>query len=121
MLALALLAVLVLLAVCAVGIGAALAARQRVVAAADAGALAAADTALGIHPGVPCAVAGEVVAAHGAALAACQVEGVVATVTASGEIAGVAVTITARAGPPRGREARGSALDSGLCVWCAPD
>lgn len=102
-LALAVLAVLALLAVTAVGIGSALAARQRVVAAADAGALAAADTAIGIHPGVPCAIAADVVAAHGATLAACEVEGVVATVTASAEVAGLPVSVSARAGPPRGR------------------
>ena len=50
-LALAAIAVLALLALAAVAVGAALAGRQRVIAAADAGALAAADTALGIHPG----------------------------------------------------------------------
>jgi secretion/DNA translocation related TadE-like protein len=100
MLALALLAVLAVLAVTAAGIGAVLAARQRVVAAADAGALAAADTALGFHPGVPCGVAEEVVAAHGATLASCEVDGVVATVSAAASVAGVVVTVFARAGPP---------------------
>jgi len=89
------------LALAVAGVGGALAPRQRVVAAADAGALAAADTALGIHPGVPCAVAAEVVAAHDAELVACDVEGVVATVTAGATIAGVEARATARAGPPR--------------------
>jgi secretion/DNA translocation related TadE-like protein len=100
-LALAVLAMLAVLTLAAVAVGAALAARQRVVAAADAGALAAADTALGIHSGIPCEVAGEVVAAHRAALVACDVEGVVVTVTTSGSIAGFVVTAQARAGPPR--------------------
>ena len=100
-LALAVLAMLAVLTLAAVAVGAALAARQRVIAAADAGALAAADTALGIHPGVPCEVAGEVVAAHRATLVSCDVEGVVATVNVSGSIAGVIVTAQARAGPPR--------------------
>jgi secretion/DNA translocation related TadE-like protein len=100
-LALAALGMLAVLTLAAVGVGAALAARQRVVAAADAGALAAADTALGIHPGIPCAVAEDVVAAHRATLVACEVEGVVATVTASVTVAGVLVTVRARAGPPR--------------------
>jgi secretion/DNA translocation related TadE-like protein len=100
-LALAVVAMFALLTLSAVGIGAALAQRQRVIAAADAGALAAADTALGIHPGVPCEQAARVVAAHGATLAACDVEGVVATVSASARVAGVLVTAQARAGPPR--------------------
>ena len=100
-LALALLALLTVLALAAVGMGAALAARQRVVAAADAGALAAADTALGIHPGIPCAVAAEVVAAHDATLVSCEVDGVTATVEARATIIGVGVSIRARAGPPR--------------------
>ena len=100
-LALAALAMLAALAVAVVGVGAALAQRQRVIAAADAGALAAADTALGIHPGVPCEAASQVVDVHGATLVACDVEGVVATVSASAMIAGVLVTAEARAGPPR--------------------
>ena len=100
-LALALVAMLAVLTLAAVGVGAAFAARQRVVAAADAGALAAADTALGIHPGVPCVEAARVVAAHGATLAACDVEGVVTTVSASARVAGVLVIAQARAGPPR--------------------
>lgn len=100
-LALAVLALLAVLTVGSVGVGVALGARQRIVAAADAGALAAADTALGIHPGIPCAVAAEVVAANGAALVGCELAGVVATVTVSGAVIGVVVTATARAGPPR--------------------
>jgi secretion/DNA translocation related TadE-like protein len=100
-LALAVVAMLAVLTLAAVGVGAALAQRQRVIAAADAAALAAADTALGIHPGVPCEVAAEVVAAHGATLDGCAVEGVVATVSASARVAGVLVTAQARAGPPR--------------------
>jgi secretion/DNA translocation related TadE-like protein len=97
----AVLAMLAVLPLAAVGVGAALAARQRVIAAADAGALAAADTAVGIHPGIPCEVAAEVVAAHGARLARCVVDGVVATVTVSATVAGVTVEASARAGPPR--------------------
>jgi secretion/DNA translocation related TadE-like protein len=100
-LALTVLALVAALALAVVGMGVALAARQRVVAAADAGALAAADTALGIHPGVPCRVAAEVVAAHDAVLSECTVEGVVATVTASASFAGIPIAVRARAGPPR--------------------
>jgi secretion/DNA translocation related TadE-like protein len=100
-LALTVLALIAALALAIVGVGAALGVRQRVVAAADAGALAAADTALGIHPGVPCQAAAAVVAAHGAALTACELEGVVATVTASSSFAGIPIEVAARAGPPR--------------------
>lgn len=100
-LALAVVALLAVLTLAVTGVGAALAGRQRVVAAADAGALAAADTALGIHPGVPCEAARAVVAAHGATLSACTLDGVVATISASATVAGIPVTVTARAGPPR--------------------
>ena len=100
-LALATIALLSVVALAATGVGTALAARQRVIAAADAGALAAADTALGIHPGVPCVVAAEVVAAHGATVAECEVVGVIATVTVQASILGMPVSARARAGPPR--------------------
>ena len=100
MLALAVLAMLAVLTIAAVGVGAALAGRQRVIAAADAGALAASDTALGILPGVPCEAARAVVEAHGATLTRCEVDGVVATVVAADSIAGVGVSAVARAGPP---------------------
>lgn len=101
MLALALLALVVVVALAATAVGAALAARQRIVSAADAGALAAADTAIGLHPGVPCEVAGRVVEAHDAALLECRLDGLVATVTVGTRIAGVDVSVRARAGPPR--------------------
>ena len=100
-LALTVLALIAALALAVVVVGAALATRQRVVAAADAGALAAADTALGIHPGVPCQAAAVVVAAHDAVLSECRIEGVVATITASASFAGIPMSVSARAGPPR--------------------
>lgn len=100
-LALAALAMLAVLALAVVAVGAALAQRQRVIAAADAGALAAADTALGIHPGIPCEEAARVVDAHDATLVGCELEGVVATVSVSARVAGLLVTARARAGPPR--------------------
>jgi secretion/DNA translocation related TadE-like protein len=100
-LALAVLAMLTVLTLAVVTVGAALAARQRVIGAADAVALAAADTAIGIHPGVPCVVAAEVATAHGAALTRCAVEGVVATVSVASDVLGVPVEASARAGPPR--------------------
>lgn len=118
-LALATIAVLTLLALATVSVGAALAGRQRVIAAADAGALAAADTALGIHPGIPCEVAAEVVAAHRATLVGCELEGVVATVTTSGNVAGFVLTAQARAGPPRfARHAAPARLEKSVCMVC---
>jgi len=98
--ALAVVGIFAVLAFAIVGVGAALAGRQRIIAAADAGALAAADTALGIHPGVPCEQAARVVAAHDAVLSGCHAEGAVVTVEVSGAVAGIAVTARARAGPP---------------------
>lgn len=100
-LALALIALLTVVTLAVVAVGSALAARQRVIAAADAGALAAADTALGIHPGLPCAVAEAVVAAHGVGLAACELEGVVATIEVRAVVLGMPVDARSRAGPPR--------------------
>lgn len=100
-LALAVLALIAVMALAVAGMGVGLATQQRVIAAADAGALAAADTALGIHPGVPCLVAAEVAGAHAVTLTACRVDGVVATVTASASFAGIPIEATARAGPPR--------------------
>lgn len=74
--------------------------RQRVEAAADAAALAAADTALGLTPGSPCAMAEHASTLNNAALGECRLEGVVATVTAGANFLGLAITATARAGPP---------------------
>jgi secretion/DNA translocation related TadE-like protein len=77
-----------------------LATRQAVAAAADAAALAAADVASGLVSGYPCATAARVAAANGASLVSCAVDGLVATVSASRGILGVAVVATATAGPP---------------------
>lgn len=100
-LALAVVALVAVLALAVVGLGTALATRQRIVAAADAAALAAADTALGIHPGVPCDAARAVARAHDVTLASCALDGVVATVEVVGTVAGVPVGVRSRAGPPR--------------------
>lgn len=79
----------------------AIAARHTVTAAADAGALAAADTAIGIHAGFPCARAAQVVEANGASLTGCTVDGLVATVEAVRVVIGISVTVRATAGPAR--------------------
>lgn len=79
----------------------AIAARHTVTAAADAGALAAADTAIGIHAGFPCARAAQVVEANGAALTGCTVDGLVVTVEAARAVIGLTVFARATAGPAR--------------------
>jgi secretion/DNA translocation related TadE-like protein len=76
-----------------------LAARQSVAGAADAGALAAADIAVGRVPGVPCEAASRVAAANGASIVSCDVDGLIVTVTARRTLLGIAVTATATAGP----------------------
>lgn len=76
--------------------------RQSVAAAADAAALAAADAAVGIAPGFPCEVAARVATANGAALAVCEVDGLVVTVVAGRSMLGLPVDAAATAGPPPG-------------------
>lgn len=82
------------------GVSAAAAFGQRLAGAADAAALAAADSASGAVAGVPCERAEEVVAASGLALSRCEVDGLVATVTVSGRFGVLAAAASARAGPP---------------------
>ncbi|SEB95384.1 helicase/secretion neighborhood TadE-like protein [Paramicrobacterium humi] len=79
---------------------AAIAARQQMAGAADAAALGAADTASGRVPGVPCEVARRAALANGAALEACDVAGLVVTVTVSTRVLVFPVAASARAGPP---------------------
>jgi len=80
--------------------GAAAVAGQRLASAADAGALAAADTASGAVPGIPCDRAAEVAATFGAVVEACDLDELVATVTVSIRFGPVAARASARAGPP---------------------
>lgn len=81
-----------LLAVLAVG--------QSVQNAADAAALAAADTASGAVPGVPCTAAAEAARLNGASVASCAVDGLIASVTVARSVLGFDLTSSARAGPP---------------------
>lgn len=74
--------------------------KQRVVAAADAAALAAADTASGAIAGFPCAAATTAARLNGAALEGCEIDGLVATVSAVSRYLGLRITVLARAGPP---------------------
>jgi hypothetical protein len=69
-------------------------------ASADAAALAAADVAVGIVPGVPCELAASVAGANDTRLDACELEGVIVTVRVSASVLGFTVPATATAGPP---------------------
>lgn len=75
---------------------------QRAADAADAAALAAADAASGAVSGIPCERAQQLAVAGGAAVDACAVDGLVATVTVSVSvpIGSLRATASARAGPP---------------------
>lgn len=100
MLVLGILAVLLIVASAVLVLGAGFAARQRIVAAADAAALAAADAASGAVPGVPCDRAGELAGANGAALETCTLDGLVATVDVSGALGPFPLRARSTAGPP---------------------
>jgi secretion/DNA translocation related TadE-like protein len=74
--------------------------RESVGRTADAAALAGADVAAGIAPGIPCGEAGSVVAANGDYLGGCSVDGQVVSVTAWSTFLGMRLTASATAGPP---------------------
>lgn len=98
-LAVALVASVLMLAGLVLPLNAALTTRQLTANAADAAALAAADTASGLVPGYPCANAAEAARLNGAALGACMVNGLEVTVTATRKVLGVVLSVAARAGP----------------------
>jgi secretion/DNA translocation related TadE-like protein len=83
-----------------------LAAKQRAAGAADAAALAAADVAVGLHPGSPCPVASTVAEANGAALSRCLVEGSTVTVRTVSVVLGLPVSAQATAGQPAAVDSR---------------
>jgi secretion/DNA translocation related TadE-like protein len=74
--------------------------RTQVASAADAAALAAADTRVGIIAGFPCESAGKVAAANRVYLINCRLDGLEATVSVGRQVLGYAVTAVATAGPP---------------------
>jgi hypothetical protein len=78
----------------------ALAAQQLAQGAADAAALAAADTLSGRAPGFPCENAARAAALNQASVASCRTDGLVAVVAVARGCSGVEVTAQARAGPP---------------------
>lgn len=99
-LAITLMAAVSIAALAVVSGGGALVARQRVVGAADAAALGAADALSGAVPGDPCDLATRVAAANRAALGACALDGLVATVEVSGGTRLLPVRVRSTAGPP---------------------
>ncbi len=90
----------ILLTALVLPVGAALVEKRSVAGAADAAALAAADVASGLVPGIPCDAAGVLAAANGGVLTSCDVDGAVVTVGVSGSVLGIPFTIRATAGPP---------------------
>lgn len=87
------------------GLGAAGAAAihaQRLSSAADAAALAAADTLAGAVSGDPCTRAAEVAASVGVQVATCDVHVLTATVTVTAPFGVFVATTSARAGPAPG-------------------
>jgi secretion/DNA translocation related TadE-like protein len=74
--------------------------RTQVASAADAAALAAADTRVGIIAGFPCESAGKVAAANRVHMITCRLDGLEATVSVGRQVLGFAVTAVATAGPP---------------------
>lgn len=83
-------------------VGHASVARVRVAAAADAAALAGADTLAGFVAGDACSVATRAAELNGARLASCAVSGADVSVVVGTTVLGVAVSVGARAGPPPG-------------------
>lgn len=99
-LAVAIVGACVLLTAVLVPVLALLALGQAVQGAADAAALAAADTASGVVAGYPCEEAAAAAALNGASVARCSLDGLIATVAVEREVAGFALSARARAGPP---------------------
>ncbi|GAA3599902.1 hypothetical protein GCM10022198_25370 [Klugiella xanthotipulae] len=79
-----------------------LAVQERVAGAADAAALAGADTAFGFVSGVPCERAEQSARLNRVTMDHCTVEGYEVRVTASQSVLGIVVRSAARAGPSPG-------------------
>jgi len=103
-LALGVIAMVIVLVSLTVALGSVLTARHRVASAADAAALAAADTVRGLVTGFPCERAQAVAAAHALAVSACRIDGFIAEVAVGDDWLGLAITVRARAGPRPGSD-----------------
>ncbi|QEV99325.1 helicase [Microbacterium caowuchunii] len=97
------LAVLATVTVGLAAVGAGAVHAQRLSAAVDAAALAAADAASGAISGVPCDRAGRIAAEGAFDVVSCEVEGITATVRISGSFGPFPAMAVARAGPPPGQ------------------
>lgn len=102
-LAIGVLGAVVAVAVAVIPVGSILVAHQQASAAADAAALAAADTTSGRISGYPCEVAAAVATRNRATIAACEVQGLIASVTVVVPGRWGDVSVSARAGPPSTR------------------
>ncbi len=98
-LAVAVIAAVLAVASLLVPVSLALSAKRQAANAADAAALAAADTAVGILPGAPCDAAASLATANGATIGGCSVEELVVTVRVSVPVFGLTATASATAGP----------------------
>lgn len=99
-LALAVVGATLVCALAVLALGSALTVRQRLVSAADAASLAAADTLLGVVSGEPCARARAVATAHRVALTDCALSGAEARITVSTHVLTLPISADSRAGPP---------------------
>ena len=99
-LAVAIVACVVVLTAVALPLYTVLIVRASVSGAADAAALAAADTVSGVVGGIPCERAAIVARENGARLDSCAADGLVVTVSASRSVLGFQVSVAATAGPP---------------------
>jgi secretion/DNA translocation related TadE-like protein len=99
-LALAVLAATVLLTTFVVLVLGLLTVGRSVASAADAAALAAADTASGAIAGYPCEAAQAVASLNGTAVTRCTVTGLIASVSVGRRVQGIDIVASARAGPP---------------------
>jgi secretion/DNA translocation related TadE-like protein len=99
-LAVALLGVVVLAGSAALLALGTLAAQQGVQGAADAAALAAADTLSGREAGYPCENASRAAVLNQASLATCRMDGLIAAVTVTRAWSRLELSARARAGPP---------------------
>jgi len=100
-LTLAVVAMIVCGALAVLPLVATVAAARRASVAADAAALAAADTLLGVVPGDPCGWAKKVAAAHHVALVSCRIDAAEAVVTVQTAAGMLTVESSSRAGAPR--------------------
>ena len=99
-LAIGVLGALVALLLAAIPVGSLFAAHQQAANAADAAALAAADTVSGRLPGFPCETAQRVTERNRAVLDTCVVDGPTVRVGASVDTRWGSITVAAKAGPP---------------------